>query len=113
MVQNRNIALCIVLSIITCGIYGLYWLVVLNDDVNLVSKEPNPTSGGMVLLLTIVTCGIYGWYWLYKQGEKLDRADGGSSSGILYLVLGFVGLAIVSYALMQDRLNKFSGNPQA
>ena len=25
MSQNRSIAKCIVLSIITCGIYGMYW----------------------------------------------------------------------------------------
>ena len=25
MIQQRNIALCIILSIVTCGIYGLYW----------------------------------------------------------------------------------------
>ena len=25
MIQKRNIAVCILLSIITCGIYGYYW----------------------------------------------------------------------------------------
>lgn len=33
MIQSRSIPLCIILSIITCGIYGLYWLVCLaNED---------------------------------------------------------------------------------
>ena len=115
-IQFRNIAVCIVLSIVTCGIYGLYWIAKLNDDTNAVSQEPNPTSGGMVVLLTIVTCGIYGFYWTYKQGEKLDRAYSmrGMPTGnraTLYLILMiatyFVGFtSIVAYALMQDSLNK-------
>lgn len=32
MIQQRNIALCIVLSIVTCGLYGLYWYVCLTND---------------------------------------------------------------------------------
>ena len=32
MIQQRNIAVCIILSIVTCGIYGIYWLICLNDD---------------------------------------------------------------------------------
>ena len=59
MVKQRSVGLCIVLSVITCGIYGLYWLVCLNNDANTVTGKPG-TDGGMVLLLTIVTCGLYG-----------------------------------------------------
>jgi len=72
MIERRNIAVCIVLTLVTCGIYGIYWIVCLTNDVNTVSGDVNGTSGGMVVLLTIVTCGIYGIYWAYKQGEKLD-----------------------------------------
>ena len=113
MVTKRNIALCIVFSIITCGIYDLYWFVVLTDETNNVSNDNDGTSGGVALLLSIVTCGIYGLYWAYKQGEKLDKAknDRGiqaSNSGILYLILGLLGFGIIAYALMQDSLNKLA-----
>ncbi len=112
MVNQRNIALCIVLSLVTCGIYGLIWFVFLTDDTNTVWGKPG-TSGGMAILLTIVTCGIYSFYWAYKQGEKLDevkQAKGlpSGNSGILYLLLSFFGLGIVAYALMQDSLNKLA-----
>ncbi|MFR0865774.1 MAG: DUF4234 domain-containing protein [Eubacterium sp.] len=73
MVKNRNIALCIILSLVTCGIYGLYWFVCLTDDTNTISGEPG-TSGVVALVLTIVTCGIYGFYWAYKCGDKIDAA---------------------------------------
>ena len=113
MIERRNIAVCIVLTLVTCGIYGIYWIVCLTNDVNTVSGDVNGTSGGMVVLLTIVTCGIYGIYWAYKQGEKLDftknnRGIPSSNSGVLYLILQIFGFGIIAYALMQNELNKLS-----
>ena len=106
-IYSRSIPLCIIFSLITCGIYGIYWMIKLNDEVNIVSGEPQATSGGIVFLLTVVTCGIYGLYWLYKMGERCDRIKGvNGSSGILYLILGLVGFSIISYCLIQDTLNK-------
>ena len=111
MVKQRNLGLCIVLSIVTCGIYGLYWFYCLNEDTNKVSNEPKPTSGVVAILLTLVTCGIYGFYWMFKHGDMVDKAfsqrgQETSSRGVLYLVLSVVGLSIVSFALMQDSINK-------
>lgn len=110
MVKNRSIAVSIILSLVTCGFYSWYWLVCLNDDLNKLTKRED-TSGGVVLILTLVTCGIYGWYWLYKSGEKVDylkQANGETpaSSAIVYLLLGIFGLGIISYALIQDEINK-------
>lgn len=113
MIERRNIAVCIVLTLVTCGIYGIYWIVCLTNDVNTVSGDVNGTSGGMVVLLTIVTCGIYGIYWAYKQGEKLDftknnRGIPSSNSGVLYLILQIFGFGIIAYTLMQNELNKLA-----
>lgn len=110
MKQPRSVGLCIVLSIITCGIYGIYWLYCIHEDVQEVCGRPMSVSGGMVIVLDIITCGIYGLYWSYKMGQFLDEAKGtpGGSSGILYLVLSFFGLSIVAMALMQSELNCFT-----
>ena len=111
-VKNRNIALCVVLSIITCGIYGIYWLVCLVDDLNVASGRTDDTSGGIVFLLSLITCGIYGIYWMYKAGEKVayikqrNTGEVDSSSSVLYLILGIIGFGIVAYALIQSELNK-------
>ena len=110
--EKRNIAVSIILTIVTCGIYGIYWFIMLTDETNKFTDNPQQeTSGGVAFLLTLVTCGIYGIYWAYKQGEKLDNASVKSgmtngSRGILYLVLSLVGFSIVAYALMQDSINK-------
>lgn len=84
MIKQRNIALCIVFSIITFGIYALYWFVCLTNDANQESGQTDATSGGVALLLTIVTCNIYGWFWAYKMGEKIDaiKTKNGQQAGL-------------------------------
>lgn len=111
MVQQRSVALAIVLTIVTCGIYGIYWLIVLNDEINTVTGNADDTSGALVFLFTVITCGIYSYFWMYKTGVKLDdhevsRGRSAQYRGILYLVLHFLGLGIISWALMQDTLNR-------
>lgn len=113
-IENRNIALYIILSIITCGIFGLYWLYCIVTDLNAASNEQNPTSGGMVIVFTIITCSIYWLYWLYKAGQQVSTAkqlrnlQPDSNASIIYLVLGIFQLGIVSYALIQNELNSLS-----
>ncbi len=110
-IKKRSIGMCILLSIITCGIYGIIWMISLADDLNTASGRTSDTSGGVVFLLGLVTCGIYTWYWLYKAGEKVDmiRSNNGEApnhSSVVYLLLSIFGLGIVSYCLIQSELNK-------
>ncbi|MCR5023785.1 MAG: DUF4234 domain-containing protein [Lachnospiraceae bacterium] len=107
----RNIVVCIILSIVTCGIYSLYWIYCLNEDINSLSGNENATGGGMVILFSIITCGIYSLYWCYKMGERVDtiKNQPGASTPILFLVLSIFGLEIVNFCLMQDAINKAVG----
>ena len=112
-IPNRNIALSIVLTIITCGIYGLYWICTMNDDANIASEDVNRQSGGMVILLSIITCGIYTIYWNYQMGKKLYKAGQRfgkpiSDNSIIYLVLSLFGFSIINYCLIQNDLNSLS-----
>lgn len=105
-INPRSIVLAVIFSIITCGIYSLYWIYKCNEEINILADEPAATSGGMVILFSIITCGIYGIYWAYKMGERCDKIKGVQGhSNILYLVLAIVGLQIVNLALMQDTIN--------
>ncbi len=115
MINNRNIALCIVLSIVTCGIYGIYWFVVMTNDVKTAANDTELASGGLAFFLTLITCGIYGFYWAYKMGELIKRAQEKrnlpvNDNAIVYLILQIFGLGIVVYALVQNELNKMSDN---
>lgn len=111
--RNRNIALCIILSLVTCGIYNLYWWACLADEGNRGAGTPG-TSGVVVILLSIITCGIYGLYWSYTMGDKINRAKEqhgfptDSNAGLVYLLLSLFGLSLVAEALMQNEFNKMT-----
>ena len=109
-IQKREIVTAIILSIVTCGIYGIYWMICINNDVKTVSGDDSLPTGGMLILLTIVTCGIYGIYWIYKVGKDMATAQTkcglpAKDNSVLYLVLELFGLGIVNYILIQNDLN--------
>ena len=70
MIQQRNIAVCIILSIVTCGIYGIYWFIVLSNDTNTVSNAENATSGGVAFVLSLITCNILRFYTGLTSRER-------------------------------------------
>lgn len=109
MIEKRSIGLAILFTILTCGIYGMYWFVKLTDEANALSGDQE-MSGGMALLLTIVTCGIYTLFWNYQMGKKMLKAQEragvtGSDNSIVYLILAIFGFQIVSYAIIQSDIN--------
>lgn len=114
MVEERNIASAIIFSIITCGIYELYWLYCLANDANRLSESqgfPSKTSGGIVVLLSIVTCGIYGIYFVYavsKQLSELYLSNGKQveDNSIVNLLLSIFGLGIVAFGIIQNTINE-------
>lgn len=109
-VNKKSIATCIILSIVTCGLYGIFWYITLTDDVGRLSKD-NRLSGGMCFLLTLVTCGLYGFYWAYLMGKamfqiKSERNIAGTSdNSTIYIILQLFGLQIVTLALVQNDVN--------
>ena len=104
--MNKNIAVCVILTIITCGIYGIYWLYTLNEAACLVNPAEWNTSGGMVILLGIITCGIYWYYWYCKMGKAFAVIPGSSDNSLLYIILHFFGLGIVNMCIMQSDVNR-------
>lgn len=110
--RERNIATCLILTILTCGIYGIVWFITITDDVGYVSDDQS-VSGGMAFLLTLITCGIYGIYWSYKMGKllyeaKLSRDMRASDNSVLYLILEIIGLGIVNRCMLQSELNEIA-----
>ena len=105
-VKERSIIMAIILTVLTCGIYSIYWMIKINDDALTLTKEEGP-SGVVVFLLSLVTCGLYGYYWAYKMGVCVDKMKENSSgtTGVLFLLISVCGLSIVNYALAQDAIN--------
>ena len=106
----RSVFGLIFLSIITCGIYHLYWLYATTSELNDYIGDYD-TSGGAVILYGLLTCGIYFIYWYYKVGKRILKAQKianqeQSDDSVLYLILCLFGLSIVSSAIIQSNLNK-------
>ncbi len=75
-IQYRSFWKYLLLSIITCGIYGIYFLYGYVKDMNKICEGDGKESKNyiIVLLLSMITGGIYGLYWWYAQGDRLYRA---------------------------------------
>ena len=108
-IKSRNIVTAIILSIVTCGIYGIYWAIMLARES--VSVK-DPSDDGVLEIILMLFLPFIGFYLAEKK-----LADGCAARGIphndnslIYLVLGLVGLGIVNYCMMQNDLNKLAGN---
>lgn len=75
MGKNRNVVLCIVFSIITGGIYYLYWQAKVTTETNQYSKYKT-ADGLMAFIWLILTCGAYYVYWAYMMCKKVNEMDG-------------------------------------
>lgn len=72
--DDRGLLSYILLTIITCGIYGYYFIYKMAHDVNVACEGDGENTSGLVafILLSFITCGIYAWYWYYKLGNRLS-----------------------------------------
>lgn len=111
---TSNIALDVVLSVITCGIYYFFWQARQFRAANhLLGQERY--KFGLWFILTLVTCGLYNIYYEYFLAQGLTEAQekhGRPKSKdlpVLSLVLTIIGLSVVADAIQQNEINKFFG----
>ena len=97
MIARKSFLALILLSMVTCGIYGLYYIYRMTRDINQMAGDDGYyTDPGAAVLLSIVTCGLYSWYWLYRQGDRIKRvADCNgvycAETGTTYLIWAIIG----------------------
>ena len=105
---KRSVGVAILLSVVTCGIYGIYWYYQVLSTMYRLNNLPS--NAGLDIVLTFITCGIYGIYLMYKIGKMESTAYHimgmpPRDDSILYLILGLFGLHIVVYAIVQSNIN--------
>ena len=109
-IQKRKIWKCILLTLVTCGIYGWYWMYLLLRNVRTVRQVSGDCVGEFVCLLLLPG---YRLYWGYVNGELLkrkaaERGDTVLGGGGIYLALFALGLGTVAMAIMQNDFNNLS-----
>jgi len=107
LLEKKSIAVCIILSIVTFGIYSIYWLYTFVKKIKLLNGE-EPNCVGEVLLNLFIP--FYFLYWVYTRSNKLYHAASGQhinvdDFAVVNLILSIFGFSIVAYALIQHNLN--------
>lgn len=103
-IKERNIVVCILLSLVTCGIYGIYWVIILaRESVSI----KDPSDNALVEIVLMLFLPFLGFYLSEKKLAEGCAARGipHKDNSVLYLVLGLVGLGIVNFCMMQSDLN--------
>ena len=111
--QVRNPVVCILLTIITCGIYALYWDWVTKDQINSLADRETIGAGMLILGWFCFPVLFYVWYkWdegLQDIAQKFNVRY--SSNFVLWIILAFltgVGRLVLMFQI-QDTLNKIYG----
>ena len=110
MLKNRSVVSVIILTIITCGIYGIYWAYDTLNSMEQVSGRESSVGSVVVLLLCIFFPSI--GYLLYGMAadEELNMIKGMRGmqqvdNKVMYMILGFF-LPIVLIPIVQDEINR-------
>lgn len=106
-IQKRNIGTCIVLSIVTCGIYQIYWAVKVASEAVKVKDE---MDDGLLEILLSVFFAPLGLFLAEKKLYEGATAKGLAlaDNSIIYLIISLFCMPIIALALMQNDLNKLA-----
>lgn len=106
-INKRKIGVSILFSLLTFGIYAIYWKYLLIKNIKAMKKEETNCVGEILCLLFVP---FYSLYWWFTRGEYIKKEfnkQGYSShcNGFIYLILGIFCCDIVSMAIMQSNFN--------
>ena len=108
MLKERSIGLVILFTILTCGIYSLYWCYVTMQALDQEGQHSNMPVIAQFLL--VVFLGSIGFLILGINADdninaiKESRGIATSDNKVLWMILGFL-LPIVQIALIQNEIN--------
>ncbi|MBR4949603.1 MAG: DUF4234 domain-containing protein [Clostridia bacterium] len=106
-IKNRNIVVSLILSIVTCGIYSIYWVICMAREAVSVKEDGDD---GILEIILMIFLPFLGFFFAEKklfegcQKKGIPHTD----NSIIYLILGLVGLGIVNFCLLQNDLNKLA-----
>ena len=110
MLKQRGIIEVVLLTIITCGIYGIYWVYDTLNSMEQYTGQPSSANAMVCLLLCIFLPGIGYLVFGMSADEQLklikeSRGIPAEDNKVMYMILGFF-LPIVLIPMVQDEINK-------
>lgn len=98
-VKKRNIVAIYLLTIVTLGIYAIYWLVQ--------TKKEMKEMGAEIPTAWLIIIPIANLYWLYKYSDAFAQKVKKDNNTILWFIL-WVFVGFVMPAITQMELNKLA-----
>ncbi len=101
MIKRRNMAMQVLLMVITLGLYGIYWFYVTSKEM-VEYKEMGGSPGLWTILFLFPIVDIYSFC---KQGEAVEAlTDGGMNRWIIFILWFIFGPA--AWFIVQTELNR-------
>ena len=111
--HHLDVAAGIIFSVITCGIYNVFWNYRQMKAMNvLLGREE--FNFGKWAILTFVSCGLYHIYYEYRMGVELQNwltqnsRPVNQNLAMIGLIMSVCGLTVIADAVYQHELNKIS-----
>ncbi|MBR3146644.1 MAG: DUF4234 domain-containing protein [Eubacterium sp.] len=110
MLKNRSVVSVILLTLVTCGIYGLYWVYDTLSSMEQVSGREASVGAVVVLLLCIFFSPVGFLLYGMAADEQLNMIKGKFGmqqvdNKVMYMILGFF-IPIVLIPIVQDEINR-------
>lgn len=108
--QKRSVIAVILFTLLTGGIYGIYFIYTTTKDLNELTDDYR-LRPGWTLLFGLITCGLYMFYWWYRINDLVMAAQVQalrpyrSDNRLLFIVLRIFGLSVINMAILQADLN--------
>lgn len=110
---NRSIPTVIILTIVTCGIYGLYWLYVTADGLENNGRTGSVSPAVQLVLAIFVPVAGYVLFGMAANDNlnsiRAQRGFMAIDNKVVYILLGLF-VPIVLIGLVQNEINKLTGN---
>jgi len=99
-IKKRNLALVVVFSIITAGIYLLYWVVKTKNEMR--------SLGASIPTAWLIIVPIGNFYFLYKYALGFSEYVKKDNLGVVWFLV-MVTIPPVFPVIVQSELNKLAG----
>jgi hypothetical protein len=101
----------VVFSLLTCGLYNIYWQYLQINTVNTLLGRQE-FSFARWFVFSLLTCGLYHIYWEYIFGQGIDEVQAMHNTPVradnlplLSVILSLVGLSLIADAIQQREIN--------
>jgi hypothetical protein len=93
---NREPLAVFAFSLLTFGIYGIFWWYWTKQEMN--------AKGAAIPTLLLILLPFASIYWLWKWSEGVERTTGGAMSGVAAFFLTWL-FGCIGQAIVQDKFN--------